>query len=73
MPTAVVTMPTGSTGGQLALAMSSTLAGNLTITGSIANIILVERAASEGVQVGFQDYFRIGLPLTASALALGSF
>ena len=38
-------------GGWLALAMSATLAGNLTITGSVANIIVVERAAAEGVQI----------------------
>ena len=58
--------------GWLALAMSSTLAGNLTITGSVANIIVVERAAAEGVDIGFRDYFLIGLPVTISTLALGS-
>jgi Na+/H+ antiporter NhaD/arsenite permease-like protein len=58
--------------GWLALAMSSTLAGNLTITGSVANIIVVERAAREGVHVGFQEYFRVGLPVTVSTLVLGS-
>ena len=58
--------------GWLALAMSSTLAGNLTITGSVANIIVVERAAAEGVHVGFREYFRVGLPVTLATLALGS-
>jgi Na+/H+ antiporter NhaD/arsenite permease-like protein len=58
--------------GWLALAMASTLAGNLTITGSVANIIVVERAAAEGVDIGFHDYFRIGLPVTIATLALGS-
>ena len=58
--------------GWLLLAMASTLAGNLTITGSVANIIVVERAAAEGVQVGFADYFRIGLPVTLITLVLGS-
>ena len=57
--------------GWLALAMASTLAGNLTITGSVANIIVVERAAAEGVEIGFHDYFRIGLPVTLATLALG--
>ena len=57
--------------GWLALAMASTLAGNLTITGSIANIIVVERAAAEGVPIGFKDYFRIGMPVTAVTLAVG--
>jgi Na+/H+ antiporter NhaD/arsenite permease-like protein len=56
----------------LALAMSSTLAGNLTITGSVANIIVVERALAEGVTVGFRDYFRIGLPVTLATLLVGS-
>jgi Na+/H+ antiporter NhaD/arsenite permease-like protein len=59
--------------GWLALAMASTLAGNLTITGSVANIIVVERAGAEGIHVGFQDYFRVGLPVTVSTLVFGSF
>ncbi|HXY08677.1 MAG TPA: anion transporter [Terriglobales bacterium] len=54
----------------LALAMSSTLAGNLTITGSVANIIVVERARPE-VEIGFGDYFRAGLPLTLATLLWG--
>jgi Na+/H+ antiporter NhaD/arsenite permease-like protein len=58
--------------GWLALAMSSTLAGNLTITGSVANIIVVERARAEGVTVGFGDYFRIGLPVTLATMFVGS-
>ena len=58
--------------GWLALAMASTLAGNLTITGSVANIIVVERAAAHGVHVGFRDYLRIGLPVTVATLAWGS-
>lgn len=59
--------------GWLALAMASTLAGNLTITGSIANIIVVERAAAEGVAIEFREYFRIGLPVTIATLAFGAF
>ena len=58
--------------GWLALAMSSTLAGNLTITGSVANIIVVERAATEGLTVGFRDYLRVGLPVTVLTIAIGS-
>ena len=56
--------------GWLTLAMSSTLAGNLTITGSVANIIVVERARPE-VHIGFRDYFRLGLPLTLLTLTWG--
>ncbi len=58
--------------GWLALAMASTLAGNLTITGSVANIIVVEGARAEGVHVGFRDYLRLGAPVTLATLALGS-
>ena len=58
--------------GWLLLAMASTLAGNLTITGLVANIIVVERAAADGVRIGFRDYFRVGLPVTVVTLTLGS-
>ncbi len=58
--------------GWLALAMASTLAGNLTITGSVANIIVVEGARAEGVHVGFREYFRLGAPVTVATLVLGS-
>jgi len=54
----------------LTLAMASTLAGNLTITGSVANIIVVERARKEAV-ITFFDYFRIGLPVTLLTLLFG--
>jgi len=54
----------------LTLAMASTLAGNLTITGSVANIIVVERARKEA-PISFFDYFRIGLPVTVLTLTAG--
>jgi len=54
----------------LTLAMASTLAGNLTITGSVANIIVVEGAREEAV-ITFLDYFRIGLPVTVLTLTAG--
>ena len=56
--------------GWLVLAMASTLAGNLTITGSVANLIVVERAKHD-VQIGFWDYSRIGIPVTLLTLAVG--
>jgi Na+/H+ antiporter NhaD/arsenite permease-like protein len=55
----------------LLLAMASTLAGNLTITGSIANIIVVERARDE-VVIGFKDYRRVGVPVTLLTLLFGT-
>jgi len=54
----------------LVLAMASTLAGNLTITGSIANIIVVESARPE-TKIGFWEYFRVGLPITVMTLIVG--
>jgi Na+/H+ antiporter NhaD/arsenite permease-like protein len=54
----------------LALAMASTLAGNLTITGSVANLIVVEGAKPE-MEIGFWDYFRVGLPITLATLFVG--
>lgn len=54
----------------LLLAMASTLAGNLTVTGSIANIIVIEKARTE-VEIKFKDYVRVGLPVTLGTLAVG--
>jgi Na+/H+ antiporter NhaD/arsenite permease-like protein len=55
----------------LALAMSSTFAGNLTVLGSVANLIVVENARREGVTVSFWEYCKVGIPLTVLTLALG--
>jgi Na+/H+ antiporter NhaD/arsenite permease-like protein len=55
----------------LTLAMASTLAGNFTILGSVANLIVVERARQGGVEIGFWTYFRLGAPLTAITIAIG--
>jgi Na+/H+ antiporter NhaD/arsenite permease-like protein len=54
----------------LLLAMASTLAGNLTITGSVANIIVVESAKPE-VEIEFRDYVRAGVPITFLTLLVG--
>lgn len=54
----------------LALAMASTLAGNLTLVGSVANLIVVEQARDRAA-VGFREYARVGAPLTLVTLVLG--
>ncbi len=54
----------------LALAMASTLAGNLTITGSVANIIVVESAKPD-VHIGFWNYIRAGFPITLLTILFG--
>jgi Na+/H+ antiporter NhaD/arsenite permease-like protein len=56
----------------LVIAMASTLAGNFTVLGSIANLIVVQRAAGSGVAINFWDYFRVGAPLTIITLAIGT-
>jgi Na+/H+ antiporter NhaD/arsenite permease-like protein len=57
--------------GWLALAMASTLAGNLTLVGSVANLIVVEQAGAAR-RVGFWAYARVGVPLSLATLALGT-
>ena len=56
--------------GWLALAMSSTLAGNLTLLGSIANLIVVERARHV-VDISFTEYLKVGVPLTVLSILAG--
>jgi Na+/H+ antiporter NhaD/arsenite permease-like protein len=56
----------------LVMAMASTLAGNFTVLGSIANLIVVEQAARRGVRIGFRDYFRVGAPLTVLTIIIGT-
>jgi Na+/H+ antiporter NhaD/arsenite permease-like protein len=55
----------------LLLAMASTLAGNLTILGSVANLIVVEQARGAGIQIGFLEYSRVGVPVTGLTLLVG--
>jgi Na+/H+ antiporter NhaD/arsenite permease-like protein len=56
----------------LIIAMASTLAGNFTVLGSVANLIVVQTAAASGVTISFWDYFRVGAPLTLVTLAIGT-
>jgi len=55
------------------LALSSTLAGNLLIVGSIANIIVVEQAAQYGVKISWREHARIGVPVTVATLGIAAF
>jgi len=51
--------------------MASTLAGNLTILGSVANLIVVEVAREARVKIAFLEHCRVGVPLTVLTLLLG--
>jgi Na+/H+ antiporter NhaD/arsenite permease-like protein len=56
----------------LVVAMASTLAGNFIVLGSVANLIVAEKAAARGVRIGAWSYFRVGAPLTLITLLLGT-
>jgi Na+/H+ antiporter NhaD/arsenite permease-like protein len=55
----------------LVVAMASTLAGNFTLVGSAANLIVAQRARSGGVAIGFWAYFKVGAPLTVLTILFG--
>jgi len=55
----------------LALAMSSTFAGNLTLLGSVANLIVAESAKKRGIKLEFSEYLKVGVPITILTLILG--
>jgi Na+/H+ antiporter NhaD/arsenite permease-like protein len=54
----------------LTLAMSSSIAGNLTVLGSIANLIVIERAR-HAIKISFLEYLKVGIPLTLLTLWVG--
>jgi Na+/H+ antiporter NhaD/arsenite permease-like protein len=52
------------------LALVSTLSGNLLIVGSIANIIVVDAAARQGLTIDWKTHARVGVPVTLATLAV---
>jgi Na+/H+ antiporter NhaD/arsenite permease-like protein len=55
----------------LTIAMASTLAGNFAIVGSVANLIVVQRARAHNVEIGFWEYSKVGAPLTFITITAG--
>ncbi|MFA5985135.1 MAG: anion transporter [Methylococcaceae bacterium] len=55
----------------LIVSMASTLAGNLTLIGSVANLIVAQQALRQGITIGFWEYFKVGAPLTILTIAFG--
>jgi Na+/H+ antiporter NhaD/arsenite permease-like protein len=53
------------------VAMAATLAGNFTLVGSVANLIVAQRAEARGVEIGFWAYFKVGAPLTVATVLVG--
>jgi Na+/H+ antiporter NhaD/arsenite permease-like protein len=55
----------------LVVAMASTLAGNFTLVGSVANLIVAQRAQGAGITISFWAYFKVGAPLTVLTILFG--
>ena len=53
------------------MAMSATFAGNLLLVGSMANLIVAERAEARGVRIGYWEYAKAGIPVTVVTLIWG--
>jgi Na+/H+ antiporter NhaD/arsenite permease-like protein len=73
VPAVMLLLP--ATGHDLAgpvLALASTLAGNLLIVGSIANIIVVDQAARLGITIDWRAHARVGVPVTLITLGLAA-
>ena len=66
-------IPHADTRTWLLLAAASTLAGNLTLLGSVANLIVAEAVGKLGYHLSFWEHLRFGLPLTALTLAIAYF
>lgn len=64
--------PSPPEGAMAALAILSTLAGNLFLVGSLANIIVAERAQAAGVRLGFAEHARAGVPIAVLSTALAA-
>ncbi len=54
----------------LLLSAGATLAGNMTLLGSVANLIVAEAAAKQGYTLSFWEHLRFGLPLTLITLLM---
>ncbi|MGN1044631.1 MAG: SLC13 family permease [Candidatus Methanomethylophilaceae archaeon] len=54
----------------LVLSASSTLAGNLTMIGAAANVIVSEEAEKEGIRIDFRRYLKVGIPVSAATFAV---
>ena len=74
VPAVMVLMPLANTGSGdhvgVTLALVSTMAGNLLIVGSIANLIVVDAAARCGITIDWRRHARTGVPVTLVTLAV---
>lgn len=63
-------IPSGDLDLWLTLAAASTLAGNMTMIGAAANVIVSEEAEREGVRIDFWKYLKVGMPVSVATLAI---
>ena len=76
VPTAMLFLqiwPAPPSGVLYALALLSTLAGNLLLTGSMTNLLIAEQAERMGAGLTFRTYARAGIPIAALSLAFATF
>ena len=76
VPTAMLLLqiwPSPPSGVLYALALLSTLAGNLLLTGSLTNLLIAEQAQRMGAGLTFRTYARAGIPIAALSLAFATF
>src|SRR5229473_157313 len=76
VPTAMLLLqiwPVPPSGVLYALALLSTLAGNLLVTGSLTNLLIAEQAERMGAGLTFRTYARAGIPITVLSLAFATF
>jgi Na+/H+ antiporter NhaD/arsenite permease-like protein len=72
VPAVMLLLPTAraAAAGGATLALASTLAGNLLLAGSIANLIVADQAALLGVKVDWRAHAKVGVPVTVGTLAV---
>ncbi len=74
VPYTIVMLPIMKAAGSellwLALASSATLAGNATIIGAMANLIVIESARDEGITVGFWPFLKVGIVVTLASFII---
>ena len=76
VPTAMLLLqiwPNPPAGVLYGLALLSTLAGNLMLSGSLTNLLIAERAERMGAGLSFREYARAGIPITVLSLAFATF
>ncbi|MDA1188840.1 MAG: SLC13 family permease [Chloroflexi bacterium] len=67
---APVVAPQGSDLLWLSLASAATLAGNLTLMGAVANLIVAQVAEKDGVHIGFREFAKAGVIVTVATMAM---